>query len=141
MAEFLTPDICVIGGGAGGLATATRARALGASVVLIEKGPLGGASLNSAALPSKALVAAARRAYDLSTAAPFGIANAESVMSKSNDELLAKVYPKAKRTRTIKDNESLISIAKAREVLGYRPRYSWRKRVEAGATAKAKIKK
>ncbi|MDR3472893.1 MAG: NAD(P)/FAD-dependent oxidoreductase [Devosia sp.] len=77
MAEFLTPDICVIGGGAGGLATATRARALGASVVLIEKGPLGGASLNSAALPSKALAAAARRAHDLSTAAPFGIANAE----------------------------------------------------------------
>jgi nucleoside-diphosphate-sugar epimerase len=71
----------------------------------------------------------------------FGIANAESVMSKPNDELLAKVYPKAKRTRTIKDNESLISIAKAREVLGYRPRYSWRKRVEAGATAKAKTKK
>jgi pyruvate/2-oxoglutarate dehydrogenase complex dihydrolipoamide dehydrogenase (E3) component len=77
MAEFLTPDICVIGGGAGGLATATRARALGASVVLIEKGALGGESLNSAALPSKALVAAARRAHYLRTAAPFGIVNAE----------------------------------------------------------------
>ena len=30
-------------------------------------------------------------------------------------------------------NESLISIAKAREVLGYRPRYSWRKHVEGAA--------
>jgi len=75
MAEFLTPDICVIGGGAGGLAVVKRARELGASVVLIEKGPLGGNSLNSAALPSKALVAAARRAHYLTTAAPFGIAN------------------------------------------------------------------
>jgi len=77
MAEFLSPDLCVIGGGAGGLAVATRARALGASVLLVEKGPLGGDSLNAAALPSKALAAAARRAHYLTTAAPFGIANAE----------------------------------------------------------------
>ena len=75
MAEFLTPDICVIGGGAGGLRVATRARALGATVVLVEKGPLGGDSLNTSALPSKALVAAARRAHFLKTATPFGIAN------------------------------------------------------------------
>ncbi|MGN6099866.1 MAG: dihydrolipoyl dehydrogenase family protein [Devosia sp.] len=77
MAEFLTPDICVIGGGAGGLAVARRARAFGASVVLIEKGPLGGDSLNAAALPSKALLAAGRRAQLLRSSAPFGIANAE----------------------------------------------------------------
>ena len=77
MAEFLTPDICVIGGGAGGIAVATRARALGASVLLIDKGPLGGDSLNAAALPSKALVAAARRAHLIRTAAAFGIAEAE----------------------------------------------------------------
>jgi pyruvate/2-oxoglutarate dehydrogenase complex dihydrolipoamide dehydrogenase (E3) component len=77
MADVLSPDLCVIGGGAGGLAVARRARALGASVLLIEKGPLGGDSLNAAALPSKALVAAARRAHALSTAAAFGIANAE----------------------------------------------------------------
>jgi nucleoside-diphosphate-sugar epimerase len=63
----------------------------------------------------------------------FGIANADSVMSRSNSELLDKVYPKAKSTRAIKDNESLISIEKARRVLGYRPRYSWRKQVEAAA--------
>jgi nucleoside-diphosphate-sugar epimerase len=61
----------------------------------------------------------------------FGIANADSVMSRSNDELLKAVYPKAKRARPIKDNESLISIAKAREVLGYRPKYTWRKRADA----------
>ena len=81
MAEFLTPDFCIIGGGAGGLAVATEARALGASVVLIEKGPLGGDSMNAAALPSKALVAAARRAHYLRTAGAFGIANAEPKIS------------------------------------------------------------
>ena len=81
MAEVLTPDFCIIGGGAGGVAVATEARALGASVVLIEKGPLGGDSMNAAALPSKALVAAARRAHYLRTAGAFGIANAEPKIS------------------------------------------------------------
>ena len=32
-----------------------------------------------------------------------------------------------------KPNESLISIDKAREVLGYKPRYNWRKNVTAKA--------
>jgi nucleoside-diphosphate-sugar epimerase len=72
----------------------------------------------------------------------IGIANADSVMSRSNSELLDKVYPKAKRKRAIKDNESLISIEKARRLLGYRPRYAWRKQVEAAApAAKPRAKK
>jgi nucleoside-diphosphate-sugar epimerase len=66
----------------------------------------------------------------------FGIANAESVMTRPNDELLAKVYPKARRKRAIKPNESLISIEKARSVLGYRPRFAWRKQVEAAEKTK-----
>jgi nucleoside-diphosphate-sugar epimerase len=61
----------------------------------------------------------------------FGIANAESVMSTANERLLEKVYPKAARKRKLKDNESLISIEKARTVLGYKPKYAWRKQVEA----------
>ena len=56
----------------------------------------------------------------------FGIANADSVMSRSNSELLDEVYPGAERRRPITDNESLISIEKARAVLGYEPRHSWR---------------
>ncbi len=44
-------------------------------MVLIERGRLGGDTLNKASLPSKALVAAARRAHLMRTAAPFGIAN------------------------------------------------------------------
>jgi nucleoside-diphosphate-sugar epimerase len=63
----------------------------------------------------------------------FGIANADSAMERSNDELLDKVFPKTKRGRALKDNESLISIQKARDVLGYRPRYAWRKQVESAA--------
>ncbi len=61
----------------------------------------------------------------------FGIANSDSVMSRPNDELLDKVFPKTRRRRAVKANESLISIDKAREVLGYKPKYNWRKNVKA----------
>ena len=56
----------------------------------------------------------------------FGIANANSVMSRANDDLLDEVYPKTKRKRPLAKNESLISIAKAREILGYQPQHGWR---------------
>ena len=38
MAEQLTPDICVIGAGAGGLSMAAAAASFGVPVVLIERG-------------------------------------------------------------------------------------------------------
>jgi nucleoside-diphosphate-sugar epimerase len=69
----------------------------------------------------------------------FGIANADSVMTRSNDSLLDEVFPGTKRKRPITANESLISIDKAREVLGYEPKYPWREQVEkAKALLKAK---
>jgi nucleoside-diphosphate-sugar epimerase len=71
---------------------------------------------------------------DLKGAHVFGIANAESVMSRRNDDLLDTVFPKTARKRKLKDNESLISIDKAKEVLGYRPKHSWRKYAEAMET-------
>ena len=71
----------------------------------------------------------------LTGAEVFGIANADSVMNRSNEALLDEVYPKTRRKRTIAPNESLISIDKAREVLGYQPKYTWR------TTAKRKGKK
>ncbi|MEO1381563.1 MAG: FAD-dependent oxidoreductase, partial [Pseudomonadota bacterium] len=46
MSEILTPDICVIGGGSGGLTVAAAAAAFGVSVVLIEGGKMGGDCLN-----------------------------------------------------------------------------------------------
>ncbi len=62
MANPLTPDLCVIGAGSGGLSVAAAAAQLGADVVLIEKGRMGGDCLNSGCVPSKALLAAAARA-------------------------------------------------------------------------------
>ncbi|MCT7373652.1 NAD-dependent epimerase/dehydratase family protein [Chelativorans salis] len=68
---------------------------------------------------------------DLKGAHVFGIANADSVMSRSNEELLDEVYPGTMRKRPIEANESLISIDKAHKVLGYEPKYSWRDHVKA----------
>ena len=61
--ETLKPHVCVIGAGPAGLAAATTAAALGASVVLVEKSRTGGTSLHTGAVPMQVLVAAARRAY------------------------------------------------------------------------------
>ena len=73
MAERLTPDLCVIGAGAGGLAAVEAARALGASVVLVERGELGGNALHTGAVPARAFAIAAERAHQVRTAARFGI--------------------------------------------------------------------
>lgn len=59
MPETLTPDICIIGGGPGGIAAALAAAAEGVAVVLVEKGTLGGTDLAAGAVPAAALLAAA----------------------------------------------------------------------------------
>ena len=73
MAEKLKPDICVIGAGAGGLSVAAAAAAFGVSVVLIEKGRMGGDCLNYGCVPSKALIAAAKRASACAMSGALGI--------------------------------------------------------------------
>ena len=73
MTEILTPDICVIGAGSGGLSVAAAAAAFGVPVVLIEKGRMGGDCLNAGCVPSKALIAAATRAHEMRTGGIFGV--------------------------------------------------------------------
>ena len=74
MAELLTPDICVIGAGSGGLSVAAAASAFGVPVVLVEKSKMGGDCLNTGCVPSKSLLAAAKRARAMAQARPFGLA-------------------------------------------------------------------
>lgn len=66
-------DICVIGGGAGGLVVAAGGAALGARVILIEKNQLGGDCLRYGCVPSKTLLHSARVAQTLRGAGRFGI--------------------------------------------------------------------
>ena len=72
-----TPDLCVIGAGSGGLSVAAAAAALGVSVVLIEKHKMGGDCLNYGCVPSKTLIASAKRAQQIRTSAAFGVAARE----------------------------------------------------------------
>ncbi len=76
MADTIETDICVIGAGSGGLSVAAAAAAFGVPVVLLEKGKMGGDCLNYGCVPSKALIAAGKRAKAMRTADKFGISNA-----------------------------------------------------------------
>ena len=66
-------DICVIGAGSGGLSVAAAAAAFGVSVVLLEKHKMGGDCLNYGCVPSKALIAAGKRAHAMRSENSFGI--------------------------------------------------------------------
>ena len=58
MDDVMKPDLCVIGAGSAGLSVAAIAASFGVSVVLIERGRMGGECLNVGCVPSKALIAA-----------------------------------------------------------------------------------
>ncbi|MBB5868706.1 nucleoside-diphosphate-sugar epimerase [Allocatelliglobosispora scoriae] len=56
----------------------------------------------------------------------FIIANADTVMSRPSAELAAEVFPGVPISREITGTQTLLSIDKARRLLGYEPQHSWR---------------
>lgn len=56
----------------------------------------------------------------------FHIAAADTRMQQHNSELVETVFPGVAISEALGDFESLFSIEKARRVLGYAPRFSWR---------------
>ena len=56
----------------------------------------------------------------------FIIAAADTVMRTPSAELAATEFPGVELTREVAGNESLLSIEKARRVLGYEPQHSWK---------------
>ncbi len=70
-------DVAIIGAGPGGYVAALRAAQLGANVVCIERGALGGVCLNEGCIPTKALLRTAE-VYDLvRRAGEFGVSASE----------------------------------------------------------------
>ena len=59
----------------------------------------------------------------------FIIANADTVMSRSSASLAAEVFPAVQVTKELGEHETLLSIDKARRVLGYEPTYTWRDQI------------
>jgi nucleoside-diphosphate-sugar epimerase len=56
----------------------------------------------------------------------FIIAAADTVMSRSSAELAAEIFPDTPVTKELGEHETLLSIEKARRLLGYEPEHSWR---------------
>lgn len=59
----------------------------------------------------------------------FIIANADTVMSRSNASLMAEVFPGVEIRPTMTATGTLLSIEKAKRILGYQPEHSWRNHV------------
>lgn len=64
---------------------------------------------------------------DFTGADHFIIANADTVMDAGSADLMRQVYPDVPLRKELGGTETLLSIDKARRVLGYEPEYSWRK--------------
>jgi len=66
-------DLIVVGAGSGGYAAARTARELGASVALVDRGPLGGLCILRGCMPSKTLIATGDLAHEIRNAAELGV--------------------------------------------------------------------
>jgi len=65
-------------------------------------------------------------AYDRPGVEIFIIANADTVMSRSNVDLVAEVFPDVEVRGELGDHDTLLSIDKAKRLLGYQPEHTWR---------------
>jgi nucleoside-diphosphate-sugar epimerase len=61
----------------------------------------------------------------------FIIAASDTVMRQPSRDLMAEVYPEVPYRSTAGDFGTLLSIEKARKLLGYEPKWSWRDHIEA----------
>ena len=66
---------------------------------------------------------------DLPGAEVFIVAAADTVMTRPSRDLMAEVYPDVPLRGELGEYETLLSIAKARRLLGYEPGFSWRDHV------------
>lgn len=64
----------------------------------------------------------------------FIIANADTVMSTPSAELVAREFPGTQVRGQLRGMQTLLSIDKARRVLGYEPQHSWRDQVDGYRT-------
>jgi nucleoside-diphosphate-sugar epimerase len=56
----------------------------------------------------------------------FIIANADTVMQRSSASLAAEVFPDVAVTKELGEHETVLSIEKAKRLLGFAPEHSWR---------------
>ena len=98
MNKVIEADICVIGGGSGGLSVAAGAAQLGRKTILVEGGKMGGDCLNYGCVPSKALLAAGNAANHIRNPEIFGVSPAEpkidfQSVNKHVHDVIAEIEP------------------------------------------------
>jgi len=64
---------------------------------------------------------------DIAGAEPFIIAAADTVMREPSRALMARAFPAVSVRADLGEFETLLSIDKARRILGYQPQHTWRK--------------
>jgi nucleoside-diphosphate-sugar epimerase len=67
--------------------------------------------------------------YEVKGTDVFIIANQDTVMTRPNSELLAELFPQVPVKAEFGPNQTLLSIDKARRLLGYEPEHGWRNHV------------
>lgn len=87
-------DLAVIGAGSAGLTASTIAARIGLRVAVIERGQVGGDCLWTGCVPSKSLIASARRAYEMRTADRLGLPAADPEIN------LAQVWKRMHEVRS-----------------------------------------
>jgi len=105
-------DLAIVGSGGAGFAAAITARRLGASVVMVEAATVGGACVNAACVPSKALLAAAEAREVALTAQRFPGITATAGPVAMGDLIAGK--------------EALVLALRAGKYLDLADEYGWR---------------
>ena len=91
-------DVLIIGAGSGGLSVAAGASQMGAKVILLEEHKMGGDCLNFGCVPSKALIASGKVAYNQRHSKFYGVKDADGKAEYANvmnhvQEVIAQIKP------------------------------------------------
>jgi len=121
-------DLAVIGGGSAGLSIAAAAAHIGQRVVLFEKGRMGGDCLNCGCVPSKSLIAIARRADRVLRADSLGL---KSTLGPVDSESIGSRIQSVIGALESHDSQERFEKLGV-EVLRHKARFSGPDRIEAG---------
>ncbi|MCW3058746.1 MAG: NADPH-glutathione reductase [Capsulimonas sp.] len=92
-------DVIVLGGGPAGTTAALRARELGASVLLLERGDMGGVCTNDGCIPTRVLAKTARLVRDAEQFDAYGLSGARPTVDIARimervQEMIGRIHDK-----------------------------------------------
>jgi len=122
--------IVVVGGGAAGIVTAMGAAGMGFSVALVEKSRIGGECSWTGCIPSKALLAAAKKLHTINTAGKWGITVTDTIVTTG---IMGKVQELRQRAAERAQTRTLLEKAGV-EIFFGEPRFINEKELDINGT-------